>query len=61
MKPVCRLTGTDGNVFSVIANVSRALKGANLPDEAEEFKNKALACQSYEAVLTLCHDYVDVR
>lgn len=61
MKPKCKLTGTDGNVFSVIGNVARALKRASLFDEATEFKAKAFACHSYDDVLNLCDEYVDVE
>ena len=59
-KPKCRLTGTDGNVFSVIGNVTKCLKDAGLRDKAEEFKNKAFTSHDYNSVLALCFDYVDV-
>lgn len=59
-KPECALTGTDGNVFSVIANVSRALKRAGQKDRADEFRRRALASDSYDAVLILCHEFVEV-
>jgi hypothetical protein len=60
-KPVCQLTGTDGNVFSVIGNVSRALKEAGEPEQAAEFRKQALACHSYDDLLALCFEYVDVE
>jgi hypothetical protein len=59
-KPECRLTGTDGNVFAIIGNVSRTLKQAGLKEQAEEFRRKAMGAQSYDEVLRLCMDYVDV-
>ena len=59
-KPVCKLTETDGNVFAIIGAVSKALKRAGLPEAAKEFAAKAMSSESYDAVLQLCFDYVDV-
>ncbi len=60
-KPSCQLVGTDGNVYSVIGNVCRALKQAGQHDSAAEFKTKAFASESYDAVLALCFEYVEVE
>ncbi len=60
-KPKCQLTGTDGNAFAIMASVSNCLRKAGLRDEAQEFRTKALKCVSYDALLVLCFDYVDVR
>ena len=60
-KPVCRLVGTDGNVFSIIGRVQRALKEAGQPERASEFVRKAFQAKSYDEVLGLCTDYVDAR
>lgn len=59
-KPVCKLVGTDGNVFSIIARVKQALKKAGQEDRAQEFVEKAFQARSYNEVLALCTDYVDV-
>jgi hypothetical protein len=58
-KPECELIGTDGNVFSIIAQVSRTLRNAGLSWRADEFKRKAVKCGSYDEVLQLLHDYVE--
>ena len=60
-KPICKLTGTDGNVFAIIGKVSRTLKDHKQEDRAKEFADKAMNCPSYDAVLQLCFSYVDVR
>lgn len=60
-KPVCKLAGTDGNVFAVIDNVSKALKKAGQSEKAKEFQNRAFASSSYDEVLRLCFEYVDVE
>ena len=61
MKPICKLVGTDGNAFSIIGRVSRALKDAGLRDRAKEFTDKAFKSGSYDALLALCLNYVDVE
>lgn len=60
-KPTCKLTGTDGNVFAIIGAVSRSLKRANLYDRAREFVAKAMAANSYDSVLQLCFEYVEIE
>lgn len=59
-KPECQLTGQDGNVFGIIGRVSKTLKRAGLRDHAEEFTAKAMSAGSYDEVLRLCFEYVDV-
>jgi hypothetical protein len=59
-KPKCKLVGTDGNAFAIIFKVARALRLAELPKEAKEFTDKAMASASYEALLCLCMEYVEV-
>ena len=59
---VCvQLTGRDGNVFSIIANVTRALKKAGEAQAADQFAKDAMSCDSYDAVLRLCMQTVDVQ
>lgn len=53
-------SGVDGNVFAIIATVSRALKQAGEPKAAEEFTHAAMNCESYDAVLVLCMETVEV-
>lgn len=60
-KPKCKLSGTYGNVFAIIGNVSNTLKRAGLKDQADEFSSKAFEQKNYQDVLALCFDYVDVR
>jgi 3,4-dihydroxy-2-butanone 4-phosphate synthase len=59
-KPRCELTRSDGNVFAVIAKVGKTLKRAGQTELAREFCKKAMDCASYDEVLRLCFDYVDV-
>ncbi len=59
-KPICELVGTDGNVFAIIGTVSKCLKKAGLKDQAKEFQDKAFTAKSYDEVLQLCMEYVNV-
>jgi hypothetical protein len=59
-KPKCKLVGTDGNVFAIIGNVSKALKKAGMRDKASEFQQRAFKSGSYDDVLILCHEYVEI-
>ena len=59
-KPKCQLTGVDGNVFVIVGTVNKTLKDAGFKDKAEEFTNRAFKSESYDAVLRLCFEYVDV-
>ena len=59
-KPECQLTGEDGNAFAIIGRVSRALKQAGQPERAKEWTSKAMDCDSFDALLQLAFDYVEV-
>ena len=59
-RPHCQLSGTNGNVFAVIGRVRRALAAAGQQERAREFVQRAWAAGSYDAVLALCFEYVDV-
>ena len=60
-KQTCRLTGTSGNTMSIIAAVRRALVKAKQDAAANEFLEKALACQSQDEVIQLAMHYVEVE
>jgi hypothetical protein len=60
-KPVAHLVGEDGNVFHVISVVRRALRNAGQTERASEFVERASCAKSYDEVLAMVHDYVEVR
>ena len=60
-KPICKLVGTDGNVFSVIGKVSSTLKKVGLATQASEFTAKAFQAENYDEILRLVMEYVEVR
>ncbi len=61
VKPACRLTSQNGNVFNIIGLVTRSLKKAGQPDQAKAFQTAAFSASSYDVVLQLAMDYVDVK
>ena len=60
-KPICQLSGTDGNVFFLASKVSRALKDAGQYDKEVEFSEKLKKCVSYSEAIALMFEYVRVR
>jgi len=60
-RPLCRLVGTDGNVFAIIGKVQQVLRNAGQHERATEFVRRAFAAGSYDAVLQLCFEYVEVE
>lgn len=60
-KPKVRLTGQDGNVFSLIGLCSRALKQAGQADKAKEMSEKCFKAGSYDEALQIMMEYCDVN
>jgi hypothetical protein len=55
-----QLTGQDGNVFGIIAKVAQALRRAGHREAAEDFTTAAHNATSYDEVLSLALDTVEV-
>ena len=55
-----QLSGCDGNVFGVIGKVSKAIRQKS-PEQAATFTSKAMSSESYDDVLRLCMEYVNVE
>ena len=60
-KPVCELTGEDGNIFNLVGIASKVLKRAGRPDQAQEMKKRVIESDSYDAALSIVGEYVDVQ
>ena len=58
-KPICKLVGSDGNIFNLLGIASRALKRAGMYKEATEMSNKVFGSGSYEEALSIILQYVD--
>lgn len=59
VKPVCKLVGSDGNIFNLLGIASRALKRAGQYDNAKEMSNRVFNSGSYYEALGIILEYVD--
>jgi len=60
-KPSCKLIGEDGNVFNLIGRVKQTLVRDGQRDRANEFVAKAMKQKSYDDVLCLIQNYVEIE
>ena len=60
MKPECTLIGQDGNAFSIIGKVSKTLRQNVGQEKASEFMDRAFSCESYDHLLQLVQEYVEI-
>ena len=56
-KVVVKLVGEDGNAFSILGRVSRALRRAGMPEKAEEYLARATE-GDYDHLLAVTLEYV---
>lgn len=56
-----QLTGQDGNAFAIIGAVSRAIRKVAGPEAADEWCKEAMSSESYDALLNLCCETVNVH
>ncbi len=60
-KPICKLIGTDGNIFALVGKASSCLKKNNLSDKAKEMTSKVFKASSYDNALQIIMEYVEVE
>ena len=56
-----QLTGTDGNIFNIIAKVREALRRNGRSDLVKEFTDYIISSSSYEEALCRVMEYVIVK
>ena len=56
-----KLIGEDGNAFNLIGLVNRALRKGPGEDAAKEFTTSAMSCGSYDELLSLIQETVNVE
>lgn len=62
MKPIAKLTGEDGNIFSLIGIAVRAMKRAGVErDIIETMRARIYDSNSYDEVVTIIMEYVEVE
>lgn len=60
-KPVVQLIGNDGNIFSIMGRVRKALRDAGLKASAEVYTKRVMGCGSYDEALQITMEYVEVE
>jgi len=56
-----QLTGQNGNIFSIMGRVQRAMNLGGFRDEAKELVAKVTSSRSYPDALDIIADYVEVE
>jgi hypothetical protein len=56
-----QLSGTDGNAFSIIGKVQKAIRSAEGADAARKFNEQAMQSGSYDELLQFCMSTVNVE
>jgi hypothetical protein len=56
-----QLSGTDGNAFSVIGKVQKAIRNSEGSDAARRFSEQAMQSGSYDELLQFCMSTVNVE
>ena len=59
-KPKVQLSGTNGNVFALLAKGIIVLNRNKQPEQAKELIKKVFAAASYDEALQLMMEYCDV-
>ncbi len=61
-KPVCKLIGTDGNIFALMGRVSKTMRKAWISDkEIKKMQNEVMNSESYSAALRVLSNYVVIE
>jgi hypothetical protein len=60
-KPIAKVTGEDGNVFSTMAICTKALKRAGLDEKAKEMSDRCFDSGSYEEAIAIMAEYCELR
>ncbi len=60
-KPTVKLSGEDGNIFSIVGRCRRALNRAGQSALADEMSEKVKAAGSYDEALQIVMGYVDAE
>jgi hypothetical protein len=59
-KPTVKLVGTDGNAFSILGRVQKALRQAGADEEYVQKYQKEATSGNYDNLLMVTMDYVHV-
>lgn len=60
-KPVCKLVGTDGNIFSLMGRVSACLRKNKLDSQIKVMMSDVTSSKSYHEALIALMKYVEIK
>ena len=60
-KPICKLTGENGNVYNLIGTAKLSLRLAGQKENAAIMSDRCLHAEDYDHVLAIIMEYLDVR
>lgn len=60
MKPKCKLSGENGNIFNLVGKASKVLEEAGKAKETSEMCLRIFASNSYEEAISIIAEYVEV-
>lgn len=61
MKPRCKLSGENGNIFNLVAIAVRVLRDNGKEKEADELNERVWDCETYEDALAVIGEYLDIE
>ena len=61
MKPKCKLTGADGNIFNLMGLARKALREEGQRELGEEMTNRVYGAESYDEAIQIIMEYVEVE
>lgn len=61
LKPKCKLIGEDGNIFSILGRVGRALKEEGQEEKVKEVNSRVFNSSSYDEALKIIMEYVEIE
>jgi hypothetical protein len=61
VKPVCKLSGQNGNIFNLASFAKQTLEKEGMKEQAKEMQEKIFRSHSYEEALGIIADYVEVE
>jgi hypothetical protein len=60
-KPTLKLTGEDGNIFSIMGNAKKVMRGIYIPEDIDKMVDEVTRSDSYHSALNVIMKYCEVR
>lgn len=60
MKPKCKFSGENDNIFNLLAIASKVLNENERREQAEEMQKRVFECESYQEAIKIIGEYVEI-